>query len=240
MHPVFGILIAQSHPEEIVMEQTVFSAAGRTLRLHADAPDAPLVVLPCFGDEADVMAKAFGDVRANLLFVNVPDWERDLTPWACPPLRKGGAPFPGEADAFLAELTDELLPAAKRRIGGTPCFTAIAGYSLAGLFALYALYRCDCFGRAASVSGSLWYPNFAAFCRTHTPPRKPDRLYLSLGDREAAARHPLMRTVGEATVSLARHFADSGIPTEFEWNQGNHFTDPEGRLQKALAFLLAP
>lgn len=37
-------------------------------------------------------------------------------------------------------------------------FIGIAGYSLAGLFALYALYKTDVFTRVASMSGSLWFP----------------------------------------------------------------------------------
>ena len=221
------------------MKQTFFSSAGRNIRLcEADASNAPLVVLHSFGEEAKEVLAAVGEAPFHLLFVDVPDWERDLTPWACPPLRRGGAPCSGKADAYLPLLTGVILPDALARLAAAPRCLAIAGYSLAGLFALYALYRTDVFSRAASVSGSLWYPEFLDFCRANTPRKTPDRLYLSLGDREPNTRHPLMRTVGERTEALAAFYAAAGIPTAFEWNPGGHFTDPGSRTARALFALL--
>ena len=61
---------------------------------------------------------------------------------------------------FQAEKADCPLfyPWATERIHGKASFIGIAGYSLAGLFALYALYKTDAFTRVASMSGSLWFP----------------------------------------------------------------------------------
>ena len=50
-------------------------------------------------------------------------------------------------------LIDEILPKAKELMEGEPKFTGIAGYSLAGLFAVYAMYKTDVFDRVASMSG---------------------------------------------------------------------------------------
>ena len=45
----------------------------------------------------------------------------------------------------------------------------IAGYSLAGLFALWAAWNSGYFRRVASVSGSLWYPGFTDYIRNNEP-----------------------------------------------------------------------
>ena len=42
-------------------------------------------------------------------------------------------------------------------------YHAIAGDSMAGLFAVYALYRTQVFSRVASASGSLWYPGLLEY-----------------------------------------------------------------------------
>lgn len=61
-------------------------------------------------------------------------------------------PFAGDANDYLRLLTGRFclhgaaLPAHPARGG-------IAGYSLAGLLVVYALYRADMFFRTASVSG---------------------------------------------------------------------------------------
>lgn len=94
---------------------------------------------------------------------------------------------------------------------GSPPRTCIAGYSLAGLFALYAMYRCDAFDRAAIISGSLWYPHFREFAAKHEMPRRPDRIYLSLGDKEKKTRHPLLKTVQDNTEAIAKHYRQLGI-----------------------------
>ena len=117
---------------------------------------------------------------------------------------------------------------------GSPPRTCIAGYSLAGLFALYAMYRCDAFDRAASISGSLWYPHFREFAAEHEMPRRPDRIYLSLGDKEKKTRHPLLKTVQDNTEALAKHYRQLGIEVTFELNPGNHFEAVDFRSAKGI------
>ncbi|MBR2823546.1 MAG: hypothetical protein IKE24_07675 [Clostridia bacterium] len=117
-------------------------------------------------------------------------------------------------------------------------FVGIAGYSLAGLFALYALYRCDAFDRAASMSGSLWFPDFREYALTHAFPKRPEKIYLSLGDREAATRNPLLRSVQDNTEQLVSHYRELGLGVTWELNPGTHFTDPELRTAKGIWAIL--
>ena len=107
-----------------------------------------------------------------------------------------------------------------------------------GLFALYSLYRCDVFSRAASISGSLWFPGFLEYAETQEMERRPDRLYLSLGDREDRSRNPILRTVREHTEQLASHLEQKGLRVTWELNPGNHFMEPELRTAKGIRALL--
>ena len=85
------------------------------------------------------------------------DWNRDLSPWAAKAAFRSGGDFVGGGEMFLNELACAVR-SMRERIGFTRCF--IAGYSLAGLFALWSLTKTDIFDGAVSVSGSLWFDGF--------------------------------------------------------------------------------
>ena len=120
----------------------------------------------------------------------------------------------------------------------------IAGYSLAGLFALWAAWNSGYFRRVASVSGSLWYPGFTDYIRDNAPKSGCgektglEKAYFSLGDRESRTRHPLMSRVDACTAEVVERVRSYGIETTFEWNPGNHFDHPDLRMARALAWLL--
>ena len=215
---------------------------GKTVELFAPMnPGAPLVVLNGeAGEGAEVVNAVRGltDMGFALAAVSGLCWEDDLTPWPIPPIAKGQAPFAGKADAYLALLTGGILPKVLDALPTAPAYVALAGYSLAGLFALYAMVRTDVFARVASASGSLWYPGFVEYAQSHAPVRKPDALYLSLGDREGCTRNPMMRPVEDNTRVLADFYRDAGIPTTLEMNPGGHFNDPKGRIARAIAWML--
>lgn len=219
-----------------------FNAAGKAVTLYtAERPDAPLIVLNNFAGDGGGVVKAMekiGCPGCHLLSVGNLRWDHDMTPWYCPPLSPEDTPCTGGADAYLESLLNEILPEALSRIGGTPGFIGVAGYSLAGLFALYAMYRTDRFSRAASMSGSLWFPEFREYATSHDMMRTPDKLYLSLGDREAQTRDPLLKTVRDNTEYLANYYRDQGIDTEYELNAGNHYKDAALRSAKGIAALL--
>lgn len=117
------------------------------------------------------------------------------------------------------------MPAAREKIRGSAPYVGIAGYSLAGLFALYAMYRCDCFARVASMSGSLWFPRFREYVLRYAMVRKPEKLYISLGDAEAKTKHAVLKTVQENTEAILQHYQELGVDVRWELNPGNHFRD---------------
>ena len=112
----------------------------------------------------------------------------------------------------------------------------IGGYSLAGLFALWSVYQTDVFKGVASVSPSMWFPGFDEYMREHEI--KCNNVYLSLGDKEEKAKNPVMATVGDRVRKSNELLLEKSINCTLEWNQGNHFKEPEIRTAKGFAWLL--
>ena len=215
----------------------MFTVSGRTVEIFSSADGiAPLVILNTIqGEGAKIFEKCLelGCNDFTLAAIGGLNWNRDLSPWETPEIRNNRYSF-GGADEYISELTGKILPEILSKLPGTPEFTAIAGYSLAGLFALYAAYRTDVFSRVASVSGSLWFPGFTEFAQSHNFVKTPDLIYLSLGDTEAKTRDKNLATVQKNTEFLAGFYKSRGIGTIFELNCGNHFTDTIGRTAKGI------
>ncbi len=219
-----------------------FTVDGREVTLYpANSSARPLIILNTYTGDGSSVAEELLSQDApehNLLVIGGLDWNHDMCPWECPALSKNDAPCTGGADEYLDLLLTMILPEAKQMLSGEPTFTAITGYSLAGLFAMYALYRTDAFDRAASMSGSFWFPGFMEFVFEHEMLVKPDRLYLSLGDKEARTRHPLLKTVQLNTEAIAEHYRLQGIDVTLEMNDGNHFKEPALRSAKGIKAIL--
>lgn len=218
------------------------TVGGKRIVLYsADAENRPLIVLNNYSGDGKSVVDVLGQIGSpehNLLCVSNLKWDHDMTPWYCPPLSENDTPCTGGADEYLHLLLTEILPKAKDMIKGTTAFIGIAGYSLAGLFALYAMYQCDAFDRVASMSGSLWFPDFKEYCIGHKMKRIPDKIYLSLGDAEAKTRNPVLKTVQENTEEIAEHFRKLGTDITWELNPGNHFKDAAFRSAKGIAAIL--
>lgn len=164
--------------------------------------------------------------------------DNELSPWPAPAVWKGQAPYKGQAAAHLKWMTEECMPEVEvrlRAMGILQQIPMIAGYSLAGLFALWAGWTSGNFARVASVSGSLWYPGFTDFIRDNAPTGHIGKVCISLGDRESHTRHPLMSQVDTCTAAVVEAVKARGIDTVFEWNPGNHFDHPERRMARAIA-----
>ena len=208
---------------------------------RAEKADSPLIIFDQFSDEGEAVYQELRKQNApecNFLSIAIHDWQREMSPWYAPALSKDGEAFSGGADAYLESLLTAILPWATERIHGKASFKGIAGYSLAGLFALYALYNTDAFTRVASMSGSLWFPGIKEFCKENTMKILPEKLYLSIGDQESRTRHPILKTMQENTEELLGYFRSLGIPCKYELNRGNHFQDVNLRCAKGILELL--
>ena len=208
---------------------------------HSKESGSPLIILNNYAGDGESVMEAVGELEEkdfNLLCVGKLKWNHDMTPWYCPPMSPQDTPCTGGADEYLRLLLNDILPECLRRVNGTPSHISIAGYSLAGLFALYALYQTDVFERAASMSGSLWFPDFKEYVFSHEMKRKPEKIYLSLGDKEAKTRNRYLKAVQEKTESIAAHFREEEIDVTLEMNPGNHFKDASLRSAKGILAII--
>lgn len=208
-----------------------------TLELIAapDRTDAPLVVLV----DSDEHPLPWPPARAGAGYARlvVDDWNRDLSPWPAPPLVRSQPPFGGRASETLLLLTEDLLPALERAEGIRPSSRAIMGYSLGGLFSLYALMECEAFVAAACCSGSLWFDGWLDYLRARPSLGRPAYCYLSLGRKERRARNPRLKTVEDALHASAAALEERGAVCELDLFDGGHGHQVQERLAAGLAAL---
>ena len=205
-------------------------------------PEAPIIYLNTFSDEGQKVyetAQATGCPLFTLVAISDLDWNHDMVPWDSSPAFKNADPCTGGANDYLQFLTKEIIPTAEKEIGRVPCWRGIAGYSLAGLFALYAIYQTDLFSRVGSMSGSLWFPGMKEYIFSHEPKRWPDCMYFSLGDKESKTRNPALRSVRQNTEEIHAFYQGKGIDTVFQLNPGNHYNQAVERTVAGLCWLVS-
>ena len=197
-----------------------FRIGGKSVSVFPSAePDAPVIYLNTYADEGQQVfqaVQAAGCPPFTLIAIGSTDWNRDMAPWDSPAAFKSGEPF-----------------------SGTPVWQGIVGYSLGGLFALYAIYQTDIFSRVGSISGSLWFSGWKDYVLTHEPKRPPDCAYFSLGDKESKTRNPILKSVRRDTEEIYAFYRAAGIDTVFQLNPGNHYNHAAERTAAGIAWLLS-
>ena len=204
-----------------------------------DKPNMPVVYLNSYMGENvglydTLIQMGYGDF--TLVAVSNLDWDGDMTPWYFPPISAEDTPCTGQADAYLQLMIGEIMPHVESSLNGIS-WRGIAGYSLAGLFAVYSVYKTDVFSKVATMSGSLWFPDFSEYVKLHDMVRKPECAYFSLGDKECKTRNPYLQTVQDNTEAIEDHFAKCGIKTCYKLNPGNHFANGTKRTADGIAWM---
>lgn len=162
-----------------------------------------------------------------LIAVRINDWNNELSPWKAPAIF-GKESFGGGASKTLEEIL--------KLCAGKGKTYYIGGYSLAGLFALWAAYQTDVFSGVAAASPSLWFPDFDKYMKNNGI--RTNTVYLSLGDREEKVRNPVMATVGDKIRKAHVFLKECDVNCILEWNNGNHFKDADIRTAKAFAWVM--
>ena len=208
---------------------TVYTTEGAQILLlqPVDAHDQSLL-----DSEVETIGR-LTDVPFTLVAFAIKEWMNELTPWSAPPTF-GRQPFGDGAEATLGYVRDTLLPWLTQRLGARQVI--MGGYSLAGLFALWAGYNSHLFDGIAAASPSVWYPRWADYTEGREMHGKA--VYLSLGDRESHTKNPVMAHVDDAIRHQHERLAAQGIDATLEWNAGNHFVDSEKRMAKAFAWVV--
>ncbi len=222
------------------MEKQIFELDEREITLYSD-PEPEWVLLQPIDEQdtrlLDRQAELMGGgaCRFALAAFAVHDWNRDLSPWEAPPVF-GSIPFEGRAKDTLRFMENRLLPALRGRMGlsGREKI-CVGGYSLAGLFALWASAGKAGFDGVAAASPSVWFPGWMDYVRAN--PVQAEIVYLSLGDREEKAKNPVMAAVG----SCIREMQALLLPDRtaiLEWNSGGHFQNSEQRTARAFRWVM--
>ncbi len=218
-----------------------WTIGGRSCRLFGSERPACLLVQPSARHEnatlEDEAARIAALARSPFALVTfeLEDWIIDLMPWADGNIsREAEAGRHGQETLQYVLLT--LLPAMQERFGPLPA--VLGGYSLGGLFALWAASQTDSFRAVAAASPSVWIRDWQGYSQAH--PTLAEAVYLSLGDREEHVRNQAIARVGDG-IRAQHKLLQRQLGAErctLVWEPGGHFADNGGRLARAFAWCL--
>ena len=174
----------------------------------------------------------------HFLFAAIPvkSWNDELSPWEAPAVW-GKESFGCNAADTLRFLTEQVIPTLKQQFHLPENVKIIlGGYSLTGLFALWASTQTNLFYGVAAASPSVWFPGWMEFERQH--PIQAQHIYLSLGDKEEHTKNTVMAAVGDDIRTLHSRLTARGADCTLEWNSGGHFKDADLRTAKAFQWVI--
>ena len=213
----------------------------RPCRIYGEA-HAEYLLLQMTGEHElqsmDHEVTAIAQSSQNFLFAAVPvkSWNDELSPWKAPAVW-GKDSFGGNAADTLRFLTEQAIPTLKQQFAlPGNVRIVLGGYSLAGLFALWASTQTNLFYGVAAASPSVWFPGWMEFEQQH--PMQTQHIYLSLGDKEEHTKNTIMAAVGDNIRTLHSRLTERGANCTLEWNSGGHFKDTDLRTAKAFRWVM--
>ena len=219
---------------------------GREILFFVEPGAEVLLVQPVDSHDLEEMPSEVEYIEANatkpfvLVAVKIKRWNDELTPWPAPPVF-GKIPFGTGAETTL-RLIEKIVDGIRNGSCGLPmtdlhpASVFLGGYSLAGLFSLWAAYNTAVLDGVVAASPSVWYKDWLDYSRSHSCPTR--KVYLSLGDKESHSKNKLMATVADAIAEQKTIFDDQGVVSTMVWNPGNHFTDNGVRTAKGFVWLM--
>ena len=227
--------------EDATVTAQTMQIGNRPCRIYGEA-HAEYLLLQMTGEhelqsmESEVTAIA--QSAHHFLFAAIPveSWNDALSPWEAPAVW-GKQGFGGKAGKTLRFLTEQVIPSLKQQLNLPENVKIIlGGYSLAGLFALWASTQTDLFYGVAAASPSVWFPDWMEFEQQR--PIQTQHIYLSLGDKEEHTKNAVMAVVGDNIRTLHSQLIARGADCTFEWNSGGHFKDADLRTARAFRWVM--
>lgn len=211
--------------------------ATSTLSKGSDGPGGPVIyVIDSPEHPFDITGLATGR-NATIVTIPVGNWNDALTPWPAAGLYREEPDFGGHAADTLDELCGLVIPAVEQREGLSPTSRAICGYSLGGLFALYALTHSGTFATCACLSGSVWYEGWTEHLRKLSPNLAGRFAYLSVGTKERKAARPILKTVQDRMEECVDILQECGCTVQYRTGPGNHMQHVAERFDAGLTAL---
>lgn len=170
-----------------------------------------------------------------IVFFDTVEWAKALMPWQDEAVSRNEE-VGMHAQDTLVYIEESLVPWLHERFGKLPCI--IGGYSLGGLFALWAARQSAAFCAVAAASPSLWIKGWADFADNRS--LNAQLAYVSLGNREEHCRNQCMARIGDCVrhehLTLTEQIGTTA--TTLEWNNGGHFGEEAKRTAKAFAWCI--
>ena len=223
------------------MTAQTMQIGSRPCRIYGEAHAEYLLLQMTGGHELQSMddeVAAIAQSNRKYLFAAIPaeSWNDELSPWKAHAVW-GKQGFGGNAADTLRFLTEQVIPSLKQQFDLPENVKIIlGGYSLAGLFALWASTQTDLFYGVAAASPSVWFPGWMEFEQQH--PIQAQRVYLSLGNKEEHTKSTVMAVVGDNIGTLHSQLIARGADCTFEWNSGGHFKDADLRTARAFRWVM--
>ena len=223
------------------MTAQTMQIGNRPCRIYGEA-HAEYLLLQMTGEHElqsmDDEVAAIAQSSRNFLFAAIPvtNWNDELSPWEAPAVwgRQG---FGGKSEDTLRFLTEQAIPTLKQQFELSEKVKIIlGGYSLAGLFALWASTQTNLFYGITAASPSVWFPGWMEFEQQH--PIQAQHIYLSLGDKEEHTKNAVMAAVGDNIRALHSRLVERGADCTLEWNSGGHFKDADLRTARAFRWAM--
>lgn len=226
------------------MKKDEMLICGKKCILYLNEDTEYILIQPVDENDISVLDNEVKHIEENtdrnfsLVAFKIDDWNSELTPWEMPLLR-GKGNFGDGATRTLEFIKNDLIPALSECIntGNNGIKYILGGYSLAGLFSLWSGYQTDIFEGIAAVSPSVWYKKWIEYVETEKT--LSEKIYLSLGDTEEKTKHQILSKIGENIRKQHEILENSGnVKTVLEWNEGNHFKNPDIRTAKGFLWVM--
>ena len=223
------------------MTAQIMQIGNRPCRIYSE-PHAEYLLLQMTGEHElqsmDSEVATIAQSAHHFLFAAIPveSWNDALSPWKSPAVW-GKQGFGGNAADTLRFLTEQVIPSLKQQFDLPENVRIIlGGYSLAGLFALWASTQTKLFYGIAAASPSVWFPDWMEFEQQR--PIQTQHIYLSLGDKEEHTKNAVMAVVGDNIRTLHSQLIARGADCTFEWNSGGHFKNADLRTARAFRWVM--
>ena len=226
------------------MKKNEMMICGKKCILYLNEDTEYILIQPVDENDISVLDNEVKHIEENtdrnfsLVAFKIEDWNSELTPWEMPLLR-GKGNFGDGATRTLEFIKNDLIPAVLEYINIENKVTKyiLGGYSLAGLFSLWSVYQTDIFEGIAAVSPSVWYKGWIEYVAAGKP--LSEKIYLSLGDTEEKTKHQILSKIGDNIRKQHEILEKSGnVKTVLEWNEGNHFQNPDIRTAKGFLWVM--
>ena len=205
----------------------------------------PVVILNNYNDDGEKIFSKCKEINCKefiLVCISKLDWNSDMSPWSASKIYSNDLEFLGRADKYLKILLEQIIPKVnefiKVKLEKQIKYYVIAGYSLAGLFAIYSSYKTNLFSKIVSCSGSFWFPNVVEFIQENKISSNIKQIYLSLGNKESKTKNMILKTVEKKTKKIENILNKQGIQILYEENEGNHFYNVNVRMSNGIKWIL--